>query len=152
MIRYSHVSLVITLDAGGPEEVSAHLGVDPSRIMEWISNERQDDGTFKEVKRRNLVLDSPKGIEADPTARLAALADLIEPFAVRLASLDLRFRRWIDIVFHVTPQHPHGVKGEFDWFRLPAPLMKRLASWDIEVSFERFWFDHPDWINPTKRG
>ncbi len=50
-----------------------------------------------------------------------------------------------DILYHITPQHARGVTGEFDWFRMPAELMRRYGAWDLDVSYESIWFDHPDW-------
>lgn len=99
------------------------------------------------------MLDSPKNhTEADPTARLYALAELIERFAPRLPSLRPRFTPWVDVVYHIVPQSPHGVTGEFDWLRMPAELMRRYGGWDLDVSYESFWFDHPEWIRPKQTG
>ena len=49
------------------------------------------------------------------------------------------------MIYLVTPQHVDGITGEFDWFRCPASLMKRISGWDPDVSYEAFWFDHPEW-------
>jgi hypothetical protein len=98
------------------------------------------------------MFDTPKSAEeANPTGRLFALADAIEPFGERLLSLEGQFHRFVDIVYHVTPQHPNGITGEFDWFQMPAALMRRLVSWNLDVSYEAFWFNHPDWESPTRR-
>jgi hypothetical protein len=86
----------------------------------------------------------------DPTARLWGLVDAIRPFSEQLVTLDERWKRWIDIVFHVTPQRAAGITGEFDWFRVPASVMKILGEWNLDVSYESFWFNHPDWKVPRR--
>ncbi|HTS16953.1 MAG TPA: hypothetical protein VMP11_05215 [Verrucomicrobiae bacterium] len=97
------------------------------------------------------VFDSPKSAEAaDPTGRLVGLADAIKPFGERLLSLDTQFKRFVDVVYHVTPQHSNGINGGFDWLRLPAVLMRRFAAWNLDVSWETFWFNHPDWVTSSK--
>ncbi len=80
-----------------------------------------------------------------PTARLSALADAIEPFADELVSLDPKFMRMIDIIYHITPQLIGGITGEFNWFRCPALLMANISGWNLDVAYEAFWFDHSDW-------
>ena len=140
MIQYSHVSLLILCDAEGLKVINEKLGVEPSEVKHEPGEESLPTGLTHTWK-----LDSPIGAEANPTQRLAALADLIEPFADKLVALDSRFPRFIDIVFHVTPQHVCGITGEFDWFECPAPLMKRISGWDLDLSYESFWFDHPEW-------
>jgi len=132
--------------------VSAHLGIQPSRVKEDTLHRSSKTGGPSEMTSYTWMFNSPKSAEeADPTGRLSALADAIEPFGERLLSLDTQFKRFVDIVYHVTPQHPHGITGEFDWFRMPAVLMRRLAAWNLDVSYEAFWFDHPDWVSPTQR-
>ena len=141
MIKYSHVSLLILCDADGLKTIKDQLGVEPTEVKFDPDEEPPPTGLTHAWR-----LDSPKGTEGDPTARLAALADLIEPFSDKLMALDSRFPRFIDIIYHVTPQHVGGITGEFDWFQCPAPLMKRISGWDLDVSYESFWFDHPDWV------
>ena len=139
MIRYSHVSLLIPCDADSAATVTATLGVQPTRIRDTKTQGQADDGSWKESIHHTWMLDSPKSdTEGDPTARLYALADIIEPFASRLSSLRPRFDPWVDIVYHTTPQHPHGVTGEFDWFRMPSELMRRYSVWDLSISYEVF--------------
>ncbi len=141
MIRYSHVSLLIPCDAAGVDLISAHLGCSPSRV---------DHDPNEEVPETGLThtwrIDSPLGhSDADPTGRLDALLGMMEPFGERLLTLDTAYRRFVDIMYHVTPQDLGGISGEFDWFRLPASLIRRLAAFNIDVSYESFWFDHPEW-------
>jgi hypothetical protein len=117
MIRYSHVSLLILCDEAGVDIISAHLGCSPSRV---------DHDTTEEVPETGLThtwrIDSPLGhSDADPTGRLDALVTKIETFGERLLTLDAAYRPFVDIVYHVTPQRPDGIMGEFDWFFLPAP-------------------------------
>jgi hypothetical protein len=151
MVRYSHVSLLVLCDAADAGVITAHLGVAPSCVRKSTSQSVQAGGTVAEDAHHTWVLDSPLSAEAgDPTDRLWALAEVIQPFGDRLLALDARFPRWVDILYHATPQHPHGVTGEFDWFRMPAELMKFFASWGLDVSYEVFWFDHPDWQPPGR--
>ena len=139
MIKYSHVRLMILCDEAGYDEVKLHLPVKPSNSK--IESEPPPTGLT-----HTWILDSPcDETQGDPTTRLESLADAIEPFASDLIALDKRWRRFIDIVYHVTPQHVGGISGEFDWFRCPAGLMRRISGWNLDVSYEMFWFDHPDW-------
>lgn len=152
MIRYSHVSLLISLKTKADADlVTAHLGVQPSRVRENTLKRWSKEEGHSESVAYSWMLDSPKSAEeADPTGRLSALADIIEPFGERLLSLDPQFRGFVDILYHVTPQHSAGITGEFDWFRMPAVLMRRYVTWNLDVSYEAFWFNHPDWVNPSK--
>ena len=152
MIRYSHVSLLIPVDSESATIITAQLGVEPTRVRESKSQTRAADGIMRDISNHTWMFDSPKShTDGDPTARLYSLADAIEPFAARLPSIRPQFNPWIDILYHVTPQHPHGVTGEFDWFRMPAELMRRYGAWDLNVSYEAFWFNHPDWVSPSRR-
>jgi hypothetical protein len=153
MIRYSHVSLLVPCDAENAATVTELLGVQPTIVRESKTQSWREDAGWEESTNYTWTLDSPMShTEGDPTARLYALAEVIEPFASRLPDLRLKFSAWVDIVYRVTPQHPHGVSGEFDWFRMPADLMRRFGAWDLDVSYESFWFDHPDWVRPDRQG
>lgn len=153
MIRYSHVSLLILCRTKSEADwVTSDLGIQPSRVREDRLQRCSKEESRSETNSHTWVFDSPKTAEAaDPTGRLLALADAIEPFGERLLSLDAQFKRFIDIVYHVTPQHSNGITGEFDWFRMPASLMRRFVAWNLDVSYETFWFNHPDWASPTNR-
>lgn len=130
---------MIMCDEAGYHEVATRLHVEPSDTK--IESEVPPSGLT-----HTWMLDSPlDATQGDPTTRLESLADAIDPFAEKLVALDDRFRRFIDIVYHVTPQHVGGISGEFDWFRCPADLMRRISGWNLDVSYEMFWFDHPDW-------
>jgi hypothetical protein len=147
MIRYSQVSLLIPCDSVSAATITAALAVEPTRVREDKMQVRADDNSFQERVSHTWMFDSPKShTDGDPTARLHALADAIEPFAARLQNIQTEYKPFVDILYHVTPQHPHGISGEFDWFRMPAELMRRFGAWDLSVSYEAFWFDHPDWI------
>jgi hypothetical protein len=153
MIRYSHVSLLIPCDTESAAVVTELLGVQPTAVRQSKTHGQRKDGNWEESIHYTWTLDSPKSHrEGDPTARLYALADVIEPFALRLPGLRPRFSPFVDIVYHVTPQNPHGVTGEFDWFLMPTELMRRYSAWDLCVSYESFWFDHPDWVRPKQQG
>ncbi|HEY2415451.1 MAG TPA: hypothetical protein VGI40_24625 [Pirellulaceae bacterium] len=153
MIRYSHVRLQIPCDSASAATITAQLGVQPTAVEESKVHGQREDGSWQESTHHAWVLDSPLSqVDGDPTTRLSALADIIEPFALRLPSIRPHFRPFVDIVYHVTPQRPNGVMGEFDWFTMPAELMRRYGAWDLCVSYESFWFDHPDWVSPKQRG
>jgi hypothetical protein len=146
MIKYSHVSLVIPCDAVNAATITAALGVAPTRVRENKIQARGADGSMHDRVHHTWMFDSPKShTDGDPTVRLYALADAIEQFAGRLPSVRAEYKPCIDILYHVTPQHAHGVTGEFDWFRMPAELMRRYSAWDLSVSYESMWFNHPDW-------
>ncbi len=148
MTKYSHFRLSIVCDEAGLQEVQEHLDVP-------MSNELVDAGLDPEIHDPSAVpfpyhwrLNSPLGAESGSPARFEALVDAIEPFGDRLATLDERFSRLIHILYHNTPQHPHGILGEFDMFCTPAKLMPQLAAWNVSVWYETMWFDHPDWESP----
>ena len=153
MIRYSHVSLMILCKVKSDADlITAHFGVQPTTVREDKLNSWSKEAGHSQTISYTWVFDSPKcAQDANPTGRLLALADAIEPFGERIVSLDANFKRSIDIIYHITPQYPHGITGEFDWFCMPAVLMRRFAAWNLDVSYEAFWFDHPDWVNPSRR-
>jgi hypothetical protein len=151
MIRYSRVSLLIPCEANEADAISAHLGIQPTEVRQSRPRVRQPDGTMAEELWHTWSLDSPMSADAgDPTSRLWALIEVIRPSGERLISLDPKWKRFIDIVYHVAPQSPDGITVEFDWFRVPAIMMKILGEWGLDVSYEVFWHNHPDW-KPPKR-
>src|SRR5437588_9579767 len=126
MIRYSHVRLMIMCrEASDETYITDHLGVAASRIATAQGVQLQPDKSYASVTSRSWVFESPLA-DRDVSDRLAALADAIEPFAHKLLTLDSRLRPWIDVVYHNTPQHPHGITGEFHWFRMPVDIMRRF--------------------------
>ena len=153
MILYSHVSLKHICDtAAEAEAVTAHLGVQPTLIRESKSHSWSKEEGHAEHLSWTWMLDSPKShTEADLPERLWALAETIQPFADRLQTLKSG-RMWVDIIYHNTPQYPHGVKGEFHLLMLPPEIMRRYAEWNLMIGFEVFWFDHPDWVRPETQG
>jgi hypothetical protein len=151
MIRYSHVSLFIPCALADATQITAQLGVNPSEVKEWTIQSWEPSGTMKEEAQHTWTLHSPMTSDQGvPTARIWSLVEVIRPFAKRLVALDERWNRWIDIVYHVTPQRAGGITGEFDYFSVPATMMKLLGSWNLGVSYESFWFDHPDWQTPPR--
>jgi hypothetical protein len=140
MVTYSHVRLLILCDESGLDNIPQQLKI------EATGTEKSQCFPPPKELTHSWYLDSPiAASDGNPTARLEALADAIEPFGDRLVSLDHRYKRFIDIVYHVTPQHVGGISGEFDWFSCPALLMSRISGWNLDLSYEAFWFDHPDW-------
>ena len=140
---------MIPCDAESATLITQNLGVEPTPVRESKSYGQAAGGGWEQQMHHTWMLDSPKShTDGDPTARLYALADTIQPLAARLPTIRPQFPPWVDIVYHITPQHPHGIKGEFDWFRMPAELMRRFSEWDLGISYEVFWFDHPDWVRP----
>jgi hypothetical protein len=154
MIRYSHVSLVVLCDtAAEADAVTTHLGVQPTRIRESKAQSWCPKGGHGEKVSWSWTFDSPKShTEADVPERLWTLAEAIAPFAERLRTLKSAREPWVDVVYHNTPQHPHGITGEFHWFRMPVEIMRRFSVWDLSISYEVFWFDHPDWVSPKRSG
>lgn len=151
MIRYSRVSLLIPCELADAAQITERLGVSPSEVAESRPMIRQHDDTMKEQVCHTWSLHAPMTAEqGDRTARLWSLVEVIRPFADRLVALDGKWNRWIDIVYHVTPQRAGGITGEFDWFRVPATMMKLLGEWNLDVSYESFWFDHPEWKAPRR--
>jgi len=154
MIRYSHVSLIVLCETvAEADAVTAHLGIQPTRIHESTTQSwSMKEGPAEKVSW-SWTFDSPKSqTEADVPERLWALAEAIAPFAERLRTLKSAHRPWVDIVYHTTPQHPDGITGEFNWFTMPAEMMRRFSDWDLSISYEVFWFDHPDWVRPKRLG
>ena len=153
MIRYSHVSLIILCDTvAEADAVTAHLGVKPVGVRESKSQSWSKKEGHAEKISWSWMLDSPKSHnDADVPERLWSLAEAIEPFADKLRTLNSKHKPWVDVLYHNTPQHPHGITGEFHWFRMPVEIMRRFSSWDLEISYEVFWFNHPDWVTPQRR-
>lgn len=151
MIKHSHFRLSIFCDEAGLSEVREHLAVSESNeLVEFGTDEELSDQQRNQlVFSHHWHLNSPVGIEGCPTTRLEALVRAIEPFGDRLGTLDERFPRYIDVVYNVTPQHPHGILGEFDMYCTPAKLMPQLAAWNLDVHYETIWFNHPDWKTPS---
>ncbi len=83
MIKYSHVRLYILCDEGGVGEITHMLGIEPSELVFDPDAEPPPTGLTHQ-----WFLNSPMGTEGDPTARLKALLDLIEPFGDALFDLD----------------------------------------------------------------
>jgi hypothetical protein len=151
MIKYSHVSLIIPCDPNAARDITKALSVEPTRVRENRGWQQGSGGRLVETVSHTWMLDSPKGAdEATPTGRVEALLRIVEPFGEALLRLDPRFSRCVDILYHVTPQSPHGVLGEFDWFTLPVDLMRRLVNLNLLISYESIWFDHPEWAVPKK--
>ena len=140
MIKYSHVRLAIFCNAESVDHITRQLGVKPSHTKKI-----ERDALPAIELSHAWCLDSPLGVEGELTARLRALVDAIEPFADKLVSLDARFTRAIDILYHVTPQHVGGITGEFNGFLCPAELMSRISGWKLGLGYETIWFDHPQW-------
>ena len=125
----------------------------PSRVKESKSQSWSKEEGHREKVSWSWMLDSPKShTDADVPERLWALAEVIEPFAERLRTLKSSHKPWVDVIYHNTPQHPHGITGEFHWFRMPVEVMRRFSGWELSISYEVFWFDHPDWVRPKARG
>ena len=138
MLKYSHVALKITnLKEPTGRDVTKHLGIAPTKIQKVKGHV----GT-KETLLYIWRLDSPKDQNFAPVVRLEALLDVIAPFSEKLISLDSRYSRLIDLVFHMTPQREDGtINGEFDWFMMSPPLMSKMGAWNLPFSYEKFWYE-----------
>ncbi len=149
MVRYSHVALTILVEDPGGKEVSQYLGVLPTCVRESKGFRRnRSEAPLEAYTSYTWSFDSKKDISHQPIVRIHALLDEVELFSERLLSLDAKYHRWIDMLFHVTPQHSHGITGEFDWLSLPPKTMERIAKLQLSLSYEVFWLDHPDWRLP----
>ena len=154
MIRYSHVSLIVLCDTSAEADaVTAHLGVRPTQIRESKAQGWGPKEGHTEKVSWSWTFDSPKShTEADVPERLWILSEAIAPFAERLRPLKSAHKPWIDVIYHNTPQHPHGITSEFHCFRMPVKIMRRFSDWDLSISYEVFWFDHPEWVRPKHSG
>jgi hypothetical protein len=154
MMYLSHCCLRIWSETAGAAEIetiTADLGCPPWEIVESPVTILKTDGSGSREDRVNYfcVLNSPLSAkQASPADRLLALIDVIRPFSERLASLDSRWGRTIDIVesFTVRP----GAAPDCDWFRIPAAAVKALGEWNVNFSYETFWFKEPD-EKPVRR-
>lgn len=154
MILYSHVSLLLCCKtAADAAWVTTQLDVEPTRVREDKISTWSEETGHSEKSSFTWMLDSPKGhADGDPTARLYALAEVIGLFAERLSTVRPLLDPWVDIIYHVTPNYPDRITGEFDWFRIPAEIMRRYGAWDLSISYEMFWFEHPDKKLNAQRG
>ena len=143
MVLHSHVSLVVMLNDSEGAEVTSHLGVPPTEIKQSSIRTNRDDHSVEERTVYSWHLASPKDATFELTDRLAALVDLIVPIAPKIISLPPFYKRWIDVLYHVAPERPNRLTGEFFWFTLPPATMSRLGSCKLNISHEIFWFDHP---------
>lgn len=143
MVRSSQVSLIIGCDPAEAAAITAHLGIQPSEVVESRLIVHGQDGRDKH--RCIWTLHSPMPADqGDAVQRLWALVEAIRPSGDRFVSLDSRWHPGINIVYQVTPSHPNSITGEFDWFHMPTKLVKVLAEWGLSVSYETIWFDHLD--------
>jgi hypothetical protein len=141
MTRASHVFLLIGGCKAATDEatISTHLGVEASRFEAVTSNVLQPDNTYAPVVHCYVwSLDSPQ-IEGDLGFRLSALADLIESFAHRLATLDSRFHPLI-VAHYRSPWQ--GV--EIIEFTLEPTLMSRFAAWDLRIKYNHILMGESD--------
>ncbi|HEY3446052.1 MAG TPA: DUF4279 domain-containing protein [Myxococcales bacterium] len=154
MLLYSHVALLISLDtAEGPEadDVSHHLGLAQTQVRRIETVSLSPEGTRKTQVSRIWQLDSPKDATCAAHDRLVALLDKIEPHTQQVRALDPKHRPWLDLLFHVTPQHSSGITGEFGLFMMSRDVVSRVAALDLSISHETIWYDHPDWGLPWYR-
>jgi hypothetical protein len=148
MERFSHCRLKISSAAAEKAEIeaiSAALGCQPSEVAESPVTILKTDGSGHREDRVYYfwVLNSPLSAkQASPADRLLSLIEVIRPFSERLTSLDAHWGRGIDMVesFSIRPA-PYPA---FDWFRLPASAIKTLGEWNVDFSYETFWFSEPD--------
>jgi len=139
MTRASVVRLQIHCEATDEAVISAHLGVEASGFVPVQSNVLQPDKTYAPVVHCYVWhLDSPQ-IEGDLGFRLSALADLIEPFAHQLSTLDSRFHPLIR-AFYQSPWQG----AEIIEFTLEPTLMSRFAGWNLRIKYEHILVGESD--------
>jgi hypothetical protein len=143
MLRYSHVALKIAnLNDSTGREITGYLGVKPTKIQESKIRQSRLGEASKETLHHIWSLESPKNQEFQLGERVEALLETIAPFSSKLISLDSKYRRWIDLVWHTTPQRENGtITGEFDWIMLSPSQMSRMGAWNLQLSYEKFWFE-----------
>jgi hypothetical protein len=151
MVLHSHVSFVVLLHDPQGAEVTSHLGIAPTEIRQTKVQTNRDDRTMEEKTVYSWHLASPKDASCELTDRLAALVDLIGPLAPKILSLQPSYKRWIDVLYHVAPEKPDTLTGEFFWFTLTPSLMSQLGACKLNISHEIFWFDHPEAEAKRKR-
>jgi hypothetical protein len=143
MVKDSEVALIISLKEPTGSGVTTHLGVSPTQIRESKGSSRTPAGEMESRVFYSWVLHSPKDQTFQLTARLEALVAAITPFSERLVSLDPSYRRWIDIVYQITPQEPTKRQSVLvEGFHVPHGTFKKLGAWNLSISYETFYFDH----------
>ncbi|MGJ8640446.1 MAG: DUF4279 domain-containing protein [Opitutaceae bacterium] len=145
MIKYSHIALIIPLQSEDGRDVTNHLELEPSQIRESKGSSWSETEGRKEHTSYSWMLESELNADHRPIDRIHNLLEQIESQKENILSLDKKYSRWIDVLFHVTPQRPHGVTGEFDWITLPHQTMRRMSDLELSISYESIWFNHPDW-------
>jgi hypothetical protein len=144
MVLHSHVSFVVLLSDPEGADVTSHLGVSPTEIKKTTVQTNREDSAPEETTVYSWHLASPKDASFELTDRLTALIELIAPLSPRILSLQPSYKRWIDVLYHVAPDKPGRLTGEFFWFVLQPALMSQLGACKLNISHEIFWFDHPD--------
>ncbi|HYR23690.1 MAG TPA: hypothetical protein VEP30_12295 [Chthoniobacterales bacterium] len=140
MTRASHVFLLIRGCKAATDEaaISAHLGVEAGRFVTGQTNVLQPDKTYAPVNYYVWTLDSPQ-VEGDLGSRLSALADLIEPFAHQLSTLDSRFEPAIRAHYQSPWQGAEIIE-----FTLKPTLMSRFAAWNLRIEYEHILMGESD--------
>src|ERR1700736_2571683 len=134
LTRSAKVQLVISCKARDEAEITGHLGIAPSCLATSEARMLQPDGTWSPCTSYSWVLDSPQ-TEGELGSRLSALADLVEPFAHRLETLNPRFRPEI----RVTCRSPFE-ELEIIEFQLSPSMMGRFASWKLAIQYQNILF------------
>ena len=140
MITYSHVALIVSLGHESGQGVTQHLGLSPTKIRESTMQRRDDAGVMRPVGGALWMLNSPMDASHQPLERIHSLLDLVEPIGDRIATLDVKYSRWIDMVFHVRLRSEQGI--DFDWLSLPHQTMHRISTLRLNLSYEVFRFNH----------
>ena len=151
MLKYSHVQLSITSPDGPPDEITRHLGVKPTRVREHEYTSSKSCKPSEKIRSWSWDLESPKDANHEPCARVEALLDLIKPFSERLCSLDPKFKRSIDCLFHCTHQAGEPITGQFDWLMLGPEQLKRMADLGVMFGYETMHFDEKWYDEHMKR-
>jgi hypothetical protein len=130
MIRSLQVRLEISCQATDEAEITGHLGIAPSRIATSEALFLQPDKTYAPHPFYWWVLDSPQA-EGELGSRLSALADVIEPFGHRLATLNPRFHPVIRVL-----HRSHVEEAEIIEFRFTSAMMGRFAALNLAIGYD----------------
>lgn len=139
MLKLSHVCLAVTLPmdrTGTPEEITEHLGVRPTSVKRSVLTLRSPDGRTKQHAPWTWMLASPEDETRTFQSRVQALLASISPFGDRLRTLDSKFAKSIDCLFHCTFEPPMG----FDMIMLSTEQLRLLADLNLSFACETVWW------------
>src|SRR5579862_9995928 len=142
MRSHSEVSFVVgsTIhDLGDPEEVTKHLGTEPSTVVWWDIQARNPVTDRLEPYRTWMwLLRSPLGDEVSAAQRLDSLVKVLLPLRDSILSIPSRYWRHVSCKYEYTPND--FILLSDAGIILSAESMRRLADLDLNLAFSaRVW-------------